>query len=311
MKRNLLALFLILTLLVSVAGCGSTNVQEPESTPEIQENVMDEQKAALLVDVAWLEDNLDKVVVIDARGNEEYSKGHIPGAVAATWQDFANMTGKPGETGWGVLLSKEQLAEKIGALGIDGTKQVIVYGQPPGWGEDGRIVWMLRMAGITDAKMLDGGLAAWKNGGGEISKDAVQVAAVPFSIASMDESLTATTQWIVDHQNTIKIVDSRSEKEYNGATDYGEVRGGHLPGAINIPYESMFDKDGILKSSDELKEILTSAGLSPEDEIVTYCTAGIRSAHMALTMRAVGFEKARNYDASFHEWAGDSSLPLE
>ena len=78
-----------------------------------------------------------------------------------------------------------------------------------------------------------------------------------------------------------------------------------------IAHKTMFNKDNTIKSADELKEMFTSAGLSPEDEIVTYCTAGIRSAHMALVMQMVGFHKARNYDATFYEWAAIKELPLE
>lgn len=73
----------------------------------------------------------------------------------------------------------------------------------------------------------------------------------------------------------------------------------------------MFNKDHTVKSTAELAKIFQAAGLTPEDEIVTYCTAGIRSAHMALVMRMAGFGKASNYDASFYEWAAMKALPLE
>lgn len=312
MKRKLLVLSLLLAFIVSLVGCGAESGQKSQpATDKSKTVVTDQQKATLLVDVAWLKNNLDKVVVVDARKDGDYNAGHVPGAVNAIWQGFTNIKGQPGDPGWGVLLPKEELADKIGALGIDGSKTVVVYGQPPGWGEEGRIVWTLKMAGLKDAMMLDGGIEAWKKAGGEISKEAVKTKAVPFSIASLDENFTATTEWISSQQSSIKIVDSRSEKEYKGATDYGEARGGHLPGAINIPFENLFNKDGTLKSSGELKAIYTAAGLSPNDEIATYCTAGIRSAYMALTMRMVGFEKARNYDPSFYEWAGNSKLSVE
>lgn len=311
-KRNFLVLSLILVLIISLAGCGTqSGTKSPQTSDKQPAAVSDAQKDTLLVNADWLKSNLDKVVVIDARKDVDYNKGHVPGAVNAIWQGFAAIKGQPGDPGWGVLLPKDELAAKIGALGIDGSKAVVVYAQPPGWGEEGRIVWMLRMAGIKDAKMLDGGLEAWEQAGGELSKDAVKAKAVSFAIASLDESYTSTTDWIVKNQKTIKIIDSRSEKEYKGAADFGEARGGHLPGAINIPFENMFNKDGSLKSSAELKEMFTAAGLNPEDEIVSYCTKGIRSAYMTLTLRMVGFEKARNYDPSYYEWAGNDKLPVE
>ena len=130
-------------------------------------------------------------------------------------------------------------------------------------------------------------------------------------IPALDEGLTATTDWIYSRRDRIKIVDSRSEKEFDGAKLHGEARGGHLPGAHLIAFETMFNKDHMVKSPKELKQMFNSAGLNPEDEIVNYCTAGIRSAYMALVMRMVGFDKARNYDASFYEWAAMKELPME
>ncbi len=313
-QEKILALFVMLALLLSVAGCGGSESQTtpekvaPEKTAEVK---MDAQKATLMVDVQWLKDSLSEVNIIDARPDKDYNQGHIPGAVNATWQSWCNMQGKPGEAGWGVVLPKDELAAKIGALGISGDKPVIVYAQPPGWGEEGCILWMLKMAGVKDAKMLDGGYAAWEAANNEISQEAAKPSTAVFSIASLDENLTADTEYIKNNLGKVKIVDSRSEKEYTGATDYGEARGGHLPGAISIPFENMFNKDNTLKDSDQLKQMFTAAGLKTDDDIVTYCTAGIRSAHMALVMRMVGFEKARNYDASFYEWAGDESLKVE
>ncbi|MGE5391028.1 MAG: sulfurtransferase [Deltaproteobacteria bacterium] len=313
-QKRALVVFVLLGLLISLVGCGGSKTPAtPEKTGKEKTAAvqMDAQKATLMADVQWLKENLGKVDVIDARAEKDYNNGHVPGAVNAPWQSLCNMQGKPGEAGWGVMLPKDELAAKIGALGISGEKPVIVYAQPPGWGEEGCVLWILKMAGIKDAKMLDGGYAAWQVAGNEISKDTVKPTAVVFKIAGVDESLTASTDFINENQGKIKIVDSRSEKEYNGAVDYGEARGGHLPGAINIPFESMFNQDSTLKDSHQLKKLFMEAGLKPGDEIVTYCTAGIRSGYMALVMRAVGFENARNYDASFYEWAGNKSLKVD
>jgi thiosulfate/3-mercaptopyruvate sulfurtransferase len=272
---------------------------------------MDPAKASLFVDAAWLKANLSKVVVIDARPEKAFKEGHIPGAASAPWQKFAAMQGKPGDPGWGVLLPKEELAARIGALGIDGRQPVVVYAEPPGWGEDGRFAWMARMAGVREVKLLDGGFGAWKKAGGAVDKAAASPAGGALSVAALDEGLTATTEWVRAGLGRVKIVDSRTKKEFDGATDYQEARGGHLPGAVLIAFEEMFNPDHTLKSTAELAQMFQAAGLKPEDEIVAYCTAGIRSAHMALVMRMAGFPKARNYDASFYEWAAMKELPLK
>jgi thiosulfate/3-mercaptopyruvate sulfurtransferase len=272
---------------------------------------MNAEKAGLFVDAAWLKQNLSKVIVVDARPEKDFQKAHIPGAVSAPWQPFTRMAGKPGDPGWGVLLPPELLAAKIGTLGIDGRKPIIVYAAPPGWGEDGRFAWMARVAGITDIRILDGGLAAWKQAGGEFTNKTLNVPSRTMMISTGDEELTATTDWIQSRLGQIKIVDTRTEKEFDGARKYGEARGGHLPGAISIPFQNLFNEDGTVKNRRALKQLFLNSGLKPEDEIVTYCTAGIRSAHMALVMRMVGFDNARNYDASFYEWAGNKHLVLE
>lgn len=306
-KRLSLVMGIMLALIMLV-GCDAGKKNNSESQPDAS---MDSQKSAYFVNVNWLKENLDNVVLLDARGEKDYQKGHIPGAINATWQGFADMEGKPSEPNWGTLLSKEKLAEKLGELGINEKQTVIVYADPAGWGEDGRIVWMLRMAGIEDAKMLDGGWKAWTVSEKEISTEKPVIKPVEFNISSLDDDFNATTDWIEQNQEDIKIVDSRTIKEYEGATDFGEARGGHLANALNIPFGDTFNEDGTVKSTDELKELFINAGLNPEDNIVTYCTAGIRSAHMALLLQMAGFEKARNYDASFYAWAGNPSLKLE
>ena len=302
-KKSVLALVALL-LIASLAGCGQTKTRNSNVS-------MDNAKSAYFVNVSWLNDNLDSMILVDARTADEYKKGHLPGAVNAPWQEFANVIGKPGQPDWGTLLPKDKLAEKIGSFGIDGKKSVIVYADPKGWGEDGRIVWMLRMVGVANSKMLDGGWKAWNDANYEASTDTPTITPVNFSINTIDESLNASTEWVAENINKIKVVDSRSEKEYGGATDYGEARGGHLPGAINIPFKNIFNSDGTVKSTDELKALFEKDGLKPGDEIVTYCTKGIRSAHMSLLLRMAGFEKTRNYDASFYSWAGNPSLKVD
>ena len=310
-SKKLIVLFIVLTLLASITGCAKTSQTPPETTKAPTTTVTDALNEQLFVDANWLKTNLDKVIFLDVRTDKEYQAGHIPGAINSPWQSLASMTGKPGDPGWGTILPAAKLAEKLGGMGINGDKTVITYAAPPGWGEDGRVLWVLNMAGIKNVKMLNGGWQAWQSIQGEESKDLPTPKPVTLNIASLDKNLNVTTDYIRTNQNKIKIVDVRTDKEYNGATDFGEARGGHLPGAISLPFENMYKSDGTIKSSTELKKLFADAGLSPEDEIVTYCTKGIRSGHMAMVLRNLGYSKARNYDASFYEWAGNTSLPIE
>lgn len=287
--RILLAILLVIGLAPSMASASSRgwlNVEELKALPD--------------------------AVILDARRAQDYAAGHLPGAVHVTWQSLADMNGKPGDTGWGTLLRPEQLAAAIGALGVSNDSHVVIYSaSPAGWGEDGRIAWTLRSAGLEKVSILDGGIEAWRRAGGEISTEAIAPQPAQFTLAAPDVSLSVDKEGVKASLATARIIDSRSPEEFAGAQKYGEARGGHLPGAINIPWTRVFNENGTLLDPATLAAQMRQAGISPEDEIIAYCTAGIRSAHLVLALREAGFAKARNYDASFHEWAGDSALPLE
>ncbi len=311
--KKLMVYFLVMTFLAGAAGCSSgpgKGAGEPKARPEAKSAPKDNKKTEFFTDVAWLKNNLNSIIILDARKDKEYKAGHIPGAINAPWQGFARMEGNPGDPGWGTLLPKDKLAEKLGAIGINADKDIVIYADPNGWGEDGRILWMLKMAGLNRGKLLDGGWPAWKAAGGETGTEAPVIKPVKLQIPVLDENMTATTEWIKTNLNRIRIVDARAQKEFQGAVDFGEKRGGHLPDAVNIPFKEVLNDDGTVKSVPELKELFAKAGLKPEDEIVVYCTKGIRSAHMTLLLRLAGFAKARNYDASFYEWAGNELLPV-
>ena len=122
-------------------------------------------------------------------------------------------------------------------------------------------------------------------------------------IDEIDYSHVMTTEELQKNYDEYKIVDVRTDEEYEGAILYDEAKGGHLPGAIHIRYTDLFDDAGYLKSNEELTKMFEDAGLSKDDEIVTYCTGGIRSAYTQLVMEMCRFEHTYNYDQSFWRWA--------
>jgi thiosulfate/3-mercaptopyruvate sulfurtransferase len=302
---------LLLVMLLALAGCsGDSPTVAPKSSEETAKKITSD-RADYYVDVDWLNQNLAQVMVVDARAEKDYKAGHIPGSINITWQSLSNMEPKQGQVGWGVVLPPDKLAAKIGQYGIDGSKPVVVYNDPAGMGEEGRVAWMLKIAGLADTRMLYGGWPAWKSSGQEISRELPGLAPVSFKISSPDHSRLATTAYIKSHQKTIKLVDTRSPEEFHGETNHGEKRKGHIPGAIHIHYQDTYSEDGYVKSIPELKAMFAKAGLQPEDDIVTYCTVGIRSGYMAEVLRMCGYEKAKNYNASFSEWCGDPANPVE
>ncbi len=270
-------------------------------------------EAGYLVSVDWLKENMSRkdLLVLDARGQDTYDKGHIPGAIALTWQGFANMQGAPGDANWGTVLEAAALSENLSAFGITKDKEIVVYTNTVGgWGEDGRIVWMLRRAGYENTKMLDGGYNLWSSKGYEVSKETVKPTPANVEIKVVDNRTTIDTEELASKIGKIVIIDTRENDEYKGATKFGEARGGHLPGAINIPFSQFLNADGTLKMPKEIQSILDANGIKKEDEIVTYCTAGIRSAHMQVVLSMLGYTNGKNYDASFYAWANNRALEV-
>jgi len=310
--KKLMLLTLVLATMLGSAGCGNTN--STDSTNGTKTAALDKEMESYYVTTDWLKENLDNVVIIDARADKEYNAAHIKGAINVTWQMLSNMTVKQGEANWGVILPQSELEAKLGSLGIDGSKTVIVYNDPSGLGEEGRILWTLRTAGIENSKMLNGGYPAWTAAKGETSSDVAKPAAVSFKMASPQyDSLLATTEYVQANKADIKIVDTRSTEEYNGSTNHGENYNGakaygHIEGAVSLPYSNLYNDDGTIKSITDLKAVFEAAGLKPEDEIVTYCTVGIRSGFAAEILRMCGYTNVKNYNGSFSEWAG-SGLP--
>lgn len=300
---------MVLTLIYLTGFMGHRACEAADLSPEI--NAKGYIHNDLLVSAEWVKANLENknILLMDARGEKAYDQGHIPGAVPVDWKIFSDMKSARGK-GFAVLLGVDELTGQFQAHGIKDGKTIVVYADPNGWGEDGRIVWMLRMAGLSNTKILDGGWPGWKNKGGAVTKTKTTPEPSTFKISTFDTDMLATTNWMRAEFDTIKIVDTRTKKEFDGATDYKEPRGGHITGAIHIPWTDFLNADSTVKSQSEIEAILAKAGIKKQDTVVTYCTSGIRSAHAALVLRMAGYH-AKNYDASINEWGAIDDLPME
>ncbi|MDK0968980.1 sulfurtransferase [Clostridium perfringens] len=297
-KKFLAATCVVTAIGMAFVGCYGKNSNAAKETTESKGYNND-----YFITANWLADNLENknIVILDARSEKAYNKEHIPGAINVAWQSLANMKGKAGDKGWGVALNKEELSKKLEALGIDKNTEVITYANKDGWGEDGRLTWELKTAGIN-SKMLDGGFDIWSKEGRVTTKDVPVVVSKTLNIEQINSNTTVTTENLYENMSKYTIVDARAKDEYDGATKFGEAVGGHIKGAISLPFNEVYNEDGTIKSEKELNEIFKKAGLTKEQEIVTYCTAGIRSAHLALILNMLGYN-VKNYDASYYEWA--------
>lgn len=303
MKKNLIVLALGLVLAFSLAACGSdSNESSTAST--------DSFKGDYVVNADYAKKHADDAIIVDARGVDAANKKTIKGAVALDWQTISKCADrKSGEAGFSCILDAPELATVLGENGIDKNKEIILFSSAQdGWGEDGRIAWELIAAGYKDVKIVNGGFNAMKDAGFKTQKGGTKLDKVSVTIDSLNTDHMINTDELVTDYSKYKIVDVRSDKEYDGATDYGEAKGGHLPDAIHIKYTDLFEKDGTLKSNKDIEKMFKKAGLSKDDQIVTYCTAGIRSAYMQLIMQQCGYKHVKNYDESYYRWCATQSV---
>ena len=301
MKKTIIGLLALVTLGLPACGGGSDETTDTAKAKKETEAFTGEY----IVNADYVKKNLDDVILIDARGEEEANKGTVKGATAIGWQNLASVEeGASGDEKWGLVLEPKELAKRLGEKGIAKDKEIVLFaGAQKGWGDDGRIAWELLAAGYKDVKMVDGGFAALKKAGLETDIESTKLDPVDVTIDSIDQTHIIRTDELKKDYDEYKIVDVREDKEYEGDVLYGEAKGGHLPDAIHIPFTDLFNSNGKLKSKKDLTKLFEDAGLAKEDKIVTYCTAGIRSAYMELVMDMCGFKQVKNYDGSYYRWA--------
>lgn len=314
MKKT--ALLLVLALALVFTGCSSSEggKETPDTAQaEKEETGQSEEKAEAfsgkyIVDAAYVKENIDNIVLIDARGDEKAET--IKGAVPVMWQYLATCEdGVSGDENWGCILDTKRLSERLGEKGFDKNKEIVLFAASQnGWGDDGRIAWELIAAGYDKVKMVDGGFPALKDAGLETQKGGSEPETVKVAVDKIDETHIINTDELKADYDNYKVVDVRADEEYNGEILYGEANGGHLPGAIHIRFTDLFNEDGTLKSNSDITGMFEDAGLSKKDQIVTYCTAGIRSGYMQLVLEMCGFENSKNYDESFYRWCAVEKL---
>ena len=265
-----------------------------------------------LVDAEYLLSNRenDNLVVIDARGGmlEEgalmYDK-----ATVVDWTDIS-LLGEFGGEELGKLLSKENYQQIFSKLGIKEDSEVLVYGftmPDQGFGDEGRILYTFNYAGFDNVKIIDGGFKQVESLGFNKkynpSEDRIDVSDVVRVEGENNSNAIFTDELLtlVGNEN-VQIIDTRLEVEYNGRVIYGENKAGHIPTAISIPFNSLVDKDGFIKSREELEKYFEDKGLDKNKLQITYCTNGVRASYVAVILTELGY-KVRNYEPSFARYA--------
>lgn len=272
----------------------------------------------VLVSTDWVAQHLNDPNVRIVESNEDvllYDTGHIPGAVNIDWHADLN---DPLQRDY---INPEQFAALMSRNGISPDTTVVFYGDKNNWWAT-YAYWVFQLFGHKNAKIMNGGRMKWVAEGRELTKERPSYPPTNYPVPERDDSkIRAFRDDVLKHQAAGKpLVDVRSPGEYRGEllhmADYpqeGAVRGGHIPGARNVPWARAANPDGTFKSAEELRAIYEEEqGLKPGDEIIAYCRIGERSSHTWFVLsKLLGYENVRNYDGSWTEWGNSVRVPIE
>lgn len=271
----------------------------------------------ILVSTEWVAENLNNPDIRIVESNEDdllYPSGHIPGAVQVDWTTDLNDQVRRDyidKAGFDALMSR---------IGVTPATTIVFYGDKSNWWA-AYALWVFQLFGHTNAKLMDGGRLKWEQEGREMTREIPSYPATEYHAPERnDHAVRAFRDDVLKHQEAGKpLVDVRSPSEYSGEllhmANYpqeGALRGGHIPGARNIPWSKAANEDGTFKRADELRAIYAEENnVTPQDEIITYCRIGERSSHSWFVLKyLLGYPNVRNYDGSWTEWGNLVNVPI-
>ncbi len=271
----------------------------------------------VLVTADWVEQHLNDPAVRIVESDEDvllYDMGHIPGSVKIDWQgDLQDQLIRD-------YIDADKFAAICSKAGITPDTTVVFYGDKSNWWAC-YALWAFKLFGHRDCRILDGGRKLWSDQKRPTTTEIPSYPATKYTVGDRDEAaIRAFRDEVLVHSQSGKpLLDVRSPKEYTGERthmeDYpneGSLRGGHIPGAVSVPWARAVNDDGTFKSADDLKGIYQGeVGLDPGDEIVAYCRIGERSSLTWFVLTyLLGYPKVRNYDGSWCEWGNLVRAPI-
>jgi thiosulfate/3-mercaptopyruvate sulfurtransferase len=271
----------------------------------------------VLVDADWVQAHLNdpnvRLIEVDV-DTRAYEQGHIPGAVGFNWQkELQDQVVR-------APVSKEQLEDLLSRAGVSNDTTIVLYGDNNNWFAAWAL-WILKYYGHKDVRLLDGGRVKWLADKREVTTEVPSYPRTNYHAQDPNNDLRAFRDQVhaVLGRSNVALVDVRSPGEYSGELlapanlpQEGAQRGGHIPGAANIPWSTAVREDGTFKSAEELRPLYASKGVTPDKEVIAYCRIGERSSHTWFVLRyLLGYDKVRNYDGSWTEWGSLIGAPIE
>jgi thiosulfate/3-mercaptopyruvate sulfurtransferase len=282
---------------------------------------MDESYAhpEVLVTTDWVADHLDdtslRVAEVDYDPASNYNQGHIPGAVLFDWKkDMNDQVNRD-------ILSKEQLESLLGRNGVSGQTTLVLYGDFNNWFA-AYAFWDLKYYKVQNVLLMDGGRKKWLLEDRPLSREAPVVRPESYTVGGPDVRVRVYREDVraaLGKKDKV-LVDVRGPKEFSGEItappeypNEAAQRGGHIPGAKNIPWaQAVNDADGTFKPRKDLEALYDSKGVGKEKQVITYCRIGERSSHTWFVLKyLLGYPDVRNYDGSWTEWGNSILYPIE
>lgn len=271
----------------------------------------------VLVDAEWVENHLHdpkvRLIEVDV-DTSAYDQGHIPGAVGFNWQkELQDQVIR-------APLSQAHLEDLLSRAGVSNDTTIVLYGDNNNWFAAWAL-WILKYYGHPDVRLLDGGRVKWLADKRELTTEVPSYARTNYHAQAPEHNIRALRDQILTQlgQQGFALVDVRAPAEYSGELlappnlpQEGAQRGGHIPGAANIPWSMAVREDGTFKPADELRALYASKGVTPDKDVVAYCRIGERSSHTWYVLNyLLGYPNVRNYDGSWTEWGSLIGAPIE
>ncbi len=254
----------------------------------------------MLSDAAMLRGNESQASIVAFMSQQDYAKGHVDGAVQLDWPDLELSDSSTDST---IQQWQQQVEQKLGALGLSPLVRVVAY-------DNGtlfacRLWWVLAYLGHQDKQVLNGGLAAWQNDGGQLTTNPVNPRTTTYS-GTADSSVLAALPEVKNslQQPNVVFLDARSP---------GEYAAGHIPGAVNLQYtqNAIDGTPPFFKPQEDLLQMYHDIGATPDKLIIPYCSTGVRSAVTYFTLRLIGYQQVKLFSGSWNEWSSHPDLPVD